>query len=231
MDIPHATQNDLEERLKEFDLVDDSLVITAINQAIKTHGNQPRYSNASTLLQHIWPIGISFINHEVSEGRIPTSIGVSGAISHDIPDDDPNMSVQAFIDLLGQDVYNIVSPLVDKNYIGNSSAKILFSKLRKLYEQNSKRESRIIFLADRYNNLRCMHTPPYLSEGDRQPTMHMEIALAEAEYLIQPFAKKHSNFYFKRISDTITKYKKMYPSLSPETTLMQSISQKSSLQT
>ncbi len=213
MEIPHSTLDDLETRLKEVYLHEDTLIKIAIEQAIISHRDVQRYSGVSVLEQHIFPVAISVIDHELSGDRIPSNKLVASSIVHDIQDDNIYIVNKTFKDKFGDDVCHIVRHLVDKNYKPYlSREELLKKKLKVLQSWWTPRESRIIFFADRDNNLSCMYTPPYLSNKTRQPTIVMAREIEQTHRLLLPFAQKQSPYYFKRISAILEEYNTMYPS-------------------
>ena len=205
----------------------------AIKQAKKSHGSQIRRTGQPVLEQHIYPITISVIEHEIAAKRKVAPPIVAGALLHDVMDDDRNMPHELFRNKFGEEVYNIVYPLTDRfthstpsfwnwavRHVGPYADKkyaVAEFMMKKLFEHmptrhmemsayfralaKSSHETRVIRLADRYNNLCCTNESASMIDG--KFTEWFMFTVRETERFYLPFAKRFSPYFHELLSNRI----------------------------
>ena len=216
MDFPTVTYEDLETRIKEVGLGSSRLVKSALFQAQSTHSTQKRHNNAPYLEQHIYPVVSFVIEHELAIGRKVTPRIVAGAAVHDVLDDDIRMHLDMtifhmFLDTvklrIGEKTYRIVEPLWGIWYskLPDRRERII-ARLKRL--EKAERESRIIALADKYDNLYCIDT--LQNTLVQIPTHPYVIGKRKANQLVQevrehylPFAANYSPYFYRRMIERL----------------------------
>ena len=200
MKIPNTTESELLTELFALALDSNALVRKALAQAFKSHHAQTRDDGASYLKQHVYSVTLSVMRYCGTAQRQVTAELVAGALLHDVLEDDTDMTDEQFRKEFGEKVFSIVKPLSkpdyreypgdtkeDKKYALNLD---YFASLRKAPE-----ESRIIKLADRLNNILCIHLSPKPGK--------MEFYVKETEEFYMPFAREVSEYYYNRIKRRI----------------------------
>ncbi len=200
MKVPSTTESELLKELSALALGSTPLVRKAVAQAFKSHHAQPRDDGASYLEQHVYSVTLSVIRYCGTAQRQVTAELVAGALLHDVLEDDTDMTDEQFRKEFGARIFSIVKPLSkpdyrefpgdtkeDKKYALNLD---YFASLREAPE-----ESRIIKLADRLNNILCIHLSPKPGK--------MEFYIRETEEFYMPFAEEVSEYYYNRIQRRI----------------------------
>jgi len=204
MDAPNVTQDELIAELSRRNLIPNFLVVKALNQSIRSHYGQKRDDGASYLEQHIFPITKSIIEYCDELGTLPTPELIAGALLHDTLEDDEELTDEDFFASFGEDLFEIVKPLSkpDYNSYPGETKKEKKKALNKEYYaiiESAPNESKIIKLADRLNNLLCIHLSP--KQGK------MDFYIEETEEFYLPFAKKLSEYYYDMIKPVIENLK------------------------
>ncbi len=231
--IPYATLDDLIDKLEEVGLKSDPLVNLAIEQARHSHGKKIRRGGKPVLEEHIYPVTISVIDHQLATSQKTTPQLVAGALLHDVPDDDKDMPIKLFREKFGEEVYRIVESLTDR-FAANPPSFFRWAKqhllqysdyaiahfiLLNLYkhmpnrEQELKsyfralakapKETKIIRLADRYNNLCCINEPASVQGGKFTVVFRRRVSETERFYL--PFAKRFSPYFHELLYERVRK--------------------------
>ncbi len=204
MKVPNTTESELLKELSALALDSNALVRKALAQAFKSHHAQTRDDGASYLEQHVYSVTLSVIRYCGTVQRQVTAELVAGALLHDVLEDDADMTDEQFKEEFGEKVFSIVKPLSkpdyreypgetkeDKKYALNLD---YFASLGK-----SSEESRIIKLADRLNNILCIHLSPKPGK--------MEFYVKETEAFYMPFAREVSEHYYEMIEKRIEELK------------------------
>jgi GTP pyrophosphokinase len=163
MDTPQVSRRQLMGVLLEQHLNQDRLVLKALNQAIKSHGSQKRDDGSDYLEQHVYPIVITVLRYCFQTKKNITARIIAGALLHDVLEDDITVTVEWFEETFGKEVLDIVVPLTKlplDTYEGKSKTQRHNARNDAYMAglKNAPVESRIIKLADRLNNLQCLHT-------------------------------------------------------------------------
>ena len=200
MKIPNTTESELLTELSALALDSNALVRKALAQAFKSHHAQTRDDGASYLEQHVYSVTLSVIRYYGTSQKQVTVELVAGALLHDVLEDDTDMTDEQFREEFGERIFSIVKPLSkpdyreypgdtkeDKKYALNLD---YFARLRRAPE-----ESRIIKLADRLNNILCIHLSPKPGK--------MEFYVKETEVFYMPFAEEVSDHYYNRIKNRV----------------------------
>jgi len=201
--VPNNTIIDLIGYLEYFNLKDNRLINSSLEQSMNSHEYQERDGGESYLEQHIYPITIDVMLHYDKE--ITPEI-VSAALLHDVLEDDKSVDVNYFTNQFGSEVYSIVKPLTKsewRSFPGNSkSEKKHALNLEYFKELNESSDaSKIIKLADRWNNIQCIHLAP---DKDK-----LNYYIAETKEFYLPFAKENSTSYYEKISNRVEQLESM----------------------
>ena len=207
---PRVTLSELEAKLAEINLSSEPEVRNAINILQRYQSYQKRASEVYVLEEHIYPVAMLSIEHELrqcSGVRIPKEF-VAAALLHDTLEDTP-ISLAEFSELFSASVSEIVLLLTDSIYSRNLNyevkTRIKFGNLK------DKRQAGVIALADKINNLLCMYTVPFIQE-DGRPTPKFIDTVTIAENIVKPFAELTSkNFFDIMLTEIINYYKSKYP--------------------
>lgn len=204
MRVPNTTESQLLTELSALALDSNALVRKALAQAFRSHHAQTRDDGASYLEQHVYSVTLSVIGYCRTARKQVTAELVAGALLHDVLEDDADMTDEQFREELGEKVFSIVKPLSKPDYMGypgdtKEDKKYAlnldyFARLRSAPE-----ESRIIKLADRLNNILCIHLSPKPGK--------MEFYVKETEEFYMPFAEEVSEYYYNMIDKRITELK------------------------
>lgn len=204
MKVPNTTESELLTELSAVALDSNALVRKALDQAFKSHHAQTRDDGASYLEQHVYSVALSVIGYCRTARKQVTAELVAGALLHDVLEDDTDMTDEQFREEFGEKAFSIVKPLSKPNYRGYPGD----TKEDKKYALNldyfaglrsAPEESRIIKLADRLNNILCIHLSPKPGK--------MEFYVKETEAFYLPFAAEVSEYYYNRIKRRIEELK------------------------
>jgi guanosine-3',5'-bis(diphosphate) 3'-pyrophosphohydrolase len=204
MGEPKTSQEELIAELAKRNLIPNFLIVKALSQSIKSHSTQKRDDGASYLEQHIFPVTMSVIDYCHASGKPATPELIAGALLHDTLEDDNKLIDEEFLKLFGDKVYSIVKPLSKSDYSlypGETKKEKKTSLNREYYKilESAPEESKIIKLADRLNNILCIHLSPKSGK--------MDFCVEETEEYYLPFAEKISAYYYDRIKTQIDKLK------------------------
>jgi GTP pyrophosphokinase len=200
MKVPNTTESELLKELSALALDSNVLVRKALDQAIKSHHAQTRDDGASYLEQHVYSVALSVIGYCRTARKKVTPELVAGALLHDVLEDDADMTDEQFRDEFGEKIFSIVKPLSKPDYRGYPGE----TKEDKKYALNldyfaslgeAPEEPRIIKLADRLNNILCIHLSPKPGK--------MEFYIKETEEFYMPFAREVSEYYYDMIEKRI----------------------------
>ncbi len=204
MKVPNTTESQLLTELSALALDSNALVRKALAQAFRSHHAQARDDGASYLEQHVYSVTLSVIRYCGTVQRQVTAELVAGALLHDVLEDDADMTDEQFREEFGEKVFSIVKPLSKpdyREYPGETKEHKkyalnldYFASLRK-----SPEESRIIKLADRLNNILCIHLSPKPGK--------MDFYIKETEDFYMPFAEEVSEYYYNMIEKRIEELK------------------------
>ncbi len=194
MAIPFISEKYLLKVLGDLHL-DTPEILKALTQAKSSHFGKKRDDGADYLTQHIYPIVKSIIEYCLQEKRNITEELIIGGLLHDALEDDPRFTKGKLRRNFGRNAAIIVKFLTKdswKKYSGKSKweRKMVLTQSYLTKMEGAPEEARIIKLADRLNNLSCIHLSPNAEKR--------KYYLTETEELYLPFAKRHSTyFYFK----------------------------------
>ena len=200
MDAPNVTQDELIAELSRRNLIPNFLIVKALNQAIRSHYSQKRDDGASYLGQHVFPVTKSIIEYCDESGISATPELIAGALLHDTLEDDEDLTDEDFLASFGETVFGIVKPLSKtdyKSYPGETKEEKKKALNKEYYPEieSAPNESKIIKLADRLNNLSCIHLSP--KQGK------MDFYIEETKEFYLPFAEKVSEYFYDRIKSAI----------------------------
>ena len=204
MNAPKIKQDELIAELSRVNLIPNFLIVKALNQAIKSHYKQKRDDGASYLEQHIFPVTKSIIEFCDDSAIIPSPELIAGALLHDTLEDDDGLTDEDFLRSFGQGVYDIVKPLSKPDYQlyhgeTKKDKKKVLNKEYYVILESAPDESKIIKLADRLNNLLCLHLSPKKGK--------LDFYIEDTEEFYLTFAEKVSRYYYERIIAVIEKLK------------------------
>ena len=196
MDVPYASLQDLQKELYKLDLFDHYLVQDALLQVERSHIDQMRDDGASYLEQHIYPVTISVIHYYKEQSKIPSVELIVAALLHDAIEDDENFTDEKCMKIFGNKILSIVKPLTKTDYKKFPGTTKQEKKLALTadYLQNleyAPSEAKIIKLADRLNNLQCIHLSPKKEK--------LKFYLKETEDFYLPFSKKVSIPFYEKL--------------------------------
>jgi (p)ppGpp synthase/HD superfamily hydrolase len=200
MKVPNTTENELLAELSALALDSNILVRKALAQAFKSHHAQTRDDGASYLEQHVYSVTLSVIRYyRTSQKQVTTEL-VAGALLHDVLEDDADMTDEQFRKEFGEKVFSIVKPLSKpdyREYPGNTKEDKKYALNLDYFAslRGAPEESRIIKLADRLNNILCIHLSPKLGK--------MKFYVKETEEFYMPFAEEVSEYYYNIIDKRI----------------------------
>ncbi|MFC1712776.1 HD domain-containing protein [Candidatus Poribacteria bacterium] len=202
MNIPHNTKDELLSELSVLTLDSDLLIRKALDQAFLSHHAQERDDGSSYLEQHIYPVALSVIKYCQAVQKRVTSELAAGALLHDVLEDDDEMTDERFRQEFGEKVFSIVSSLTKpdyREYPGDTKVDKKHVVNREYFEklEGAPAESQVIKLADRLNNISCIHLSPKAGK--------LEFYVEETETFYLPFAEKVSKYYYSRIRERIEK--------------------------
>ena len=136
--LPKITRMQLLEILAKHNINQNSLVLNAFSQAIRSHRNQTRDDGSDYLEQHIYPVTAMVVWYCEETDFSLTPELIASSLLHDVIEDDVNVDEEKFKDQFGEVVYLEASDSV-----------------------------KIIKLSDRLNNLMCLHTSPIPGKKQR----------------------------------------------------------------
>jgi (p)ppGpp synthase/HD superfamily hydrolase len=199
MHSPYATLDDLTRELESRNLSRDALVQKSLLQAQCSHSHIQRHDGYPYLERHVYPVTISTIDHEELIGHEITPEIVSGALLHDVMEDDPHVNESYFLNEFGQKMFEIVFPLTKLNYrhFAGSTKHEKKTQLNEYYLnllRESPYEAKIIKLADRDNNLQTV-----FAFSDRKRHYY----ILETEKFYVPFAQEVSPYFHRRLVNDI----------------------------
>lgn len=206
---PYVSFTELHGKIAEIGLADDALIKQSLEQARSSHLHQRRDNGGPYLEEHIYPVTLSVIEHEIAAGHRVSAKLVSTAVNHDVPEDDKNMPLAEFRKVFGssrthtlkpgRSVADLVDPLTKRRpdeFEGATEDERRIHRDESYYKNlwAAEYETRIVKLADRYMNICSLHLCP-------PEKIIRKIRETEEHYL--PFAEKTSAIYFGLISDRI----------------------------
>jgi (p)ppGpp synthase/HD superfamily hydrolase len=200
MKTPKTTRSELLSKLSSLGLGSDSLVAKALEQAFLSHSAQQRDDGASYLEQHVYAVTASIIEYCEKMQRVATPELIAGVLLHDALEDDDALTDDQFRQQFGNRVYEIVKPLSKpdyRKYPGRTKEDKKYALDRDYFVglECAPEESRIIKLADRLNNISCIHLSPKRGK--------MDFYIKETEEFYLPFAKKVSEYYYSMIKGRV----------------------------
>ena len=200
MEIPKTTRSELLWELSSLGLNSSILVTKALEQAYSSHNTQQRDDGSSYLEQHVYAVTSSVMKYCEKMQRAITPELIAGALLHDALEDDDALTDEQFKQHFGDKVYAIVKPLSKpdyRKYPGKTKQDKKYA-LNRDYIMGLERapdESQMIKLADRLNNISCIHLSPKPGKID--------FYIEETEEFYLPFAKKVSEYYYSMIKRRI----------------------------
>lgn len=202
---PNTTESELLAELSGLKLDSDALIEKALRQAFRSHCEQKRDDSSSYLEQHVYPVTLSIIQYCQSMKKQVTPQLVAGALLHDVLEDDDDVTEEGFIQEFGEEVFSIVEPLTKpdyREYPGHSKEDKKYALNRDYFGklERAPEAAQVIKLADRLNNISCIHLSPKAGK--------MDFYIAETEMFYLPFAGRVSRYYCVRIKEQIEKLKK-----------------------
>src|SRR3989344_3645022 len=175
-----------------------TLIIEALQQAKQSHRNQYREDNQPYLTEHIYPVTKMVIDYY---GNSIKDEIIAADLLHDALEDDPAMTDKIFLSLFGDAIYKMVKPLTKPNGpkgLGDIEKRKIVNK--KYFEQLKKapKETKIIKIIDRINNLYWAHT-----FGDKMIKQYID----ETENFYLPFARDVDEMLHKEMKRLLEKIK------------------------
>jgi len=196
MNLHFCTRDYLEKKLKRLGVSLTPLIMLAFEQAEKSHAHQKRDDGSSYLEQHIYPVTDNLIDFCIAERKKITEELVIGSLLHDALEDDSSLSHHKFKKNFGLKIFKIVHPLT-KTFSGKMSKQkrraynqLYFAKL-----EASPWETKVIKLADRFNNISSIHVTPKKDKLARYIEETIEFYL--------PFAERVSAYFYVKIRDKL----------------------------
>ncbi|MBD3318898.1 HD domain-containing protein [Candidatus Woesearchaeota archaeon] len=184
--IPHLSRMHFLAQLQDHGLHQHQIILKAISQAVRSHMNQKRDDGSSYLEQHIYPVASTVITFCDQTDEALTPLLICGALLHDTLEDDNNLSAEHLHTLFGEQLTTLIIEVTKpclNTYPGTTTWDKRMAR-DKEYLTNMKkksREARIIKLADRLNNLRCLGTSRIAGKQQRyvRDTKRYYVPLAE----------------------------------------------------
>ena len=200
MEVPNITRIQLLSRLSESGLDSNNLVRKALDQAFRSHHTQERDDGSSYLEQHVYAVTASIIEYRKNAQKQVTPELIAGALLHDVLEDDEKVTDDQFKLDFGDRIFSIVKPLSKKDYRkypGETKRDMKYALNRDYFAglERAPNEAKIIKLADRLNNIMCIHLSP--KQGK------LDFYIEETEKFYLPFAEKVSPYYYSKIEEQI----------------------------
>lgn len=179
-------RDELINSLKQISLESNPVIQSALDIAQSAHKDQLRDNGSSYLEEHIYPIAISILNRYKGDKEIVTLL--SSAILHDVLEDS-DYKESDMRERVGDNITNIVKKLTkseEENASGQSED--IKMKMNGIYLErvtNSNRETIIIKLEDRLQNLSCITEKSYLLKPEKYKRY-----IIETEKLFIPLTNK-----------------------------------------
>lgn len=148
------------------------LIVEAVGFAANKHGVQIRKDAERT--PYVWhPIDVADIL--IREGGVTDADVLVASIFHDLFED-TNTTYEELVSIYGKTVADLVQEV--SNPKGLSSVESKKFQLKHVYQQSPK--ARLIKLADRISNIRCMNPPPatWSAEKSSNYLQHSSLLLA-----------------------------------------------------
>lgn len=210
---PFTSEEQLRDLLETVDLAENALVEKCLEQAQRSHGDQRRDDGGPYLEQHIYPVAVSGIKHEIAVGNRVSAKFVGMLLTHDVPEDDPDMPLDLFREEFGKStthqlkpgrsVHDLVLPLTKlptETFPGKTAEERALA--RKISYQHgltlAEYESKIGKLADREQNVFSLH----LCEPEK-----IVRKIQETEEFYLPLARDLSPLYYESITTRIYELK------------------------
>jgi len=171
-------QEDLLKKLKQISQDSNTLIISALEIAQTAHKDQLRDNGTSYLEEHIYPIAISVLNRYKDDSKL--DVLLCSALLHDVLEDS-DYKESDMKKRVGDEITNIVKNLTkseEENASGLSED--IKMKMNGVYLKrvtNSNRETIIIKLEDRLQNLSCITQATHLLKPDKYKRYIIETEL------------------------------------------------------
>lgn len=190
--LPYKTETDIVNKLKSKNLYTSNIIL-ALEQSKKSHNSQKRDSGKSYLKEHIYPITFELIDRFHTHQDIEDIIIL--ALLHDAIEDDKNLTKEEMLKTFGERITSYLLTLTKKEEENTSSLseEKKYQINKKLIKQTQKSDFvvRIVKLADRLNNMRCLPIIRGTKKFDRY--------LKESENFFIPLAKNTSGYFYKEM--------------------------------
>lgn len=195
--VPNMKLEELIVKFQELGLTNNDLLDRAVLQAVESHGRQLRDDGNPYLEQHIFPVTYELILAYESARETPSEYQLAGGLLHDVIEDDPEIDGDEFVARFGLKLYNIVRPLTKPDYrlFDGATADEQKNARDGSYTQGiriASFETRMVKLADRLNNLQCVHLSPDPNK------MRVYVEWTDRFYL--ELARHTSVYFFDKIS-------------------------------
>lgn len=200
MKTPNTSRSGLLLEISAVGLGSNALVGRALDRAYMSHRAQERDDGSSYLQQHVYPVTLSVVKYYRRLRKLVTPELVAGALLHDVLEDDDDVTSKQFEEEFGKKVFSIVEPLSKpdyREYPGDTKKDRKYALNREYFAglRIAPEESKIIKLADRLNNILCIHLSPKPGK--------MLFYVEETEKFYLPFAREVSEHYYDRIKARI----------------------------
>jgi len=194
--------------LKQISLDSNQVIKSALDIAQTWHKDQLRDNDSSYLEEHIYPIAISVLNRYKNDEQVVTL--VSSAILHDVLEDS-DYKESDMRERVGDEITDIVKNLTkSKDENASGLPEDIKMKMNGIYLErviNSNRETIIIKLEDRLQNLSCITEKSHLIKPEKYKRY-----ITETETLFIPIAHNlntHIN-YEKLLKEEIKRVKELF---------------------
>lgn len=201
-------RDELINSLKQISLDSNPVINSALEIAQSAHKNQLRDNGSSYLEEHIYPIAISVLNRYKDDKEVITLI--SSAILHDVLEDS-DYKESNIRERVGDKITDIVKNLT-KSQEENASglSEDIKMKMNGIYLDkviNSNRETIIIKLEDRLQNLSCITDKTHLLKPDKYKRYIIE---TETLFIPLTYKLKEAVNYKQLLQDEIERIKVLF---------------------
>lgn len=201
-------RDELINSLKQISLDSNPVINSALEIAQSAHKNQLRDNGSSYLEEHIYPIAISVLNRYKDDKEVVTLI--SSAIIHDVLEDS-DYKESNMRERVGDKITDIVKNLT-KSQEENASglSEDIKMKMNGIYLDkviNSNRETIIIKLEDRLQNLSCITDKTHLLKPDKYKRYIIE---TESLFIPLTYKLKEAVNYKQLLQDEIERIKVLF---------------------
>jgi len=204
MKLPYLSEEELIKVLKTNNLF-TPLIEKALKQAKKSHSMQKHAVGTPYLEEHIYPITVSLI--DCLAPQKPSENLLAAALLHDVLEDDPGLTRSSFTEDFGGQILAIVEPLTKEKHENHTNLpqqeKMTINAKMISRLKSAPYESKLIKLADRYNNLSCV-----FAIRESQPERYKRV-LKETMELHLPLAQKTSPYFYHLYLKKLKEYEEL----------------------